>query len=58
MTSKHQHQHPRAHRHLTPANFKPPFSLLAMSAWQRLGLAGAALAVLWVLVIWALREAA
>ncbi|MBK0416744.1 MULTISPECIES: hypothetical protein [Chromobacterium] len=56
MTSK--HQHPRAHRHLTPANFKPPFSLLAMSAWQRLGLAGVALAVLWVLVIWALREAA
>lgn len=56
MTPKHQHTH--AHRHLTPDNFKAPFSLLAMSAWQRLGLAGAALAVLWFLVIWALREAA
>ncbi|MBN3006108.1 hypothetical protein JW897_20420 [Chromobacterium alkanivorans] len=56
MTPKPSHQH--GHLHLTPANFKAPFSLLAMSAWQRLGLACAALAVLWVLVAWALQEVA
>lgn len=56
MTPKHQHEH--AHQHLTPANFKAPFSLLAMSAWQRLALVCGALAALWLLVAWALREAA
>lgn len=33
---------------------KPPLSLFAMAAWQRLALATLALAGLWSLVFWAL----
>lgn len=54
MTSKIQNER----HHLARLNFKVPFSLLAMSTWQRLGLACFALGILWVLVFWALGEVA
>lgn len=55
----HGHDHAAApHQHLTAANLRPPLSLLAMSAWQRLALALLLLAVLWGVVLWALQEVA
>ncbi|WP_199101438.1 hypothetical protein [Aquitalea sp. ASV11] len=61
----HQHEHAHGHQHgavphqhLTAANLRPPISLLAMSAWQRLALVALVLAVLWAVVLWALQEVA
>ncbi|NWK80217.1 hypothetical protein [Aquitalea sp. LB_tupeE] len=55
----HGHQHDVVpHQHLTAANLRPPISLLAMSAWQRLALAAGVLTVLWAVVLWALQEVA
>jgi hypothetical protein len=55
----HGHDHAAApHQHLTAANLRPPVSLLAMSAWQRLALALLLLAALWGVVLWALQEVA
>ncbi|PXX48319.1 hypothetical protein [Aquitalea magnusonii] len=56
---KHAHDHAATpHQHLTAANLRPPVSLLAMSAWQRLALALLVLAGLWSVVLWALQEVA
>ncbi|WP_293765539.1 hypothetical protein [uncultured Aquitalea sp.] len=54
----HGHHHHEAHQHLTSSNFRMPFSLLAMSVAERLLLSAAGLGVLWLAVLWALREAA
>jgi ABC-type Zn2+ transport system substrate-binding protein/surface adhesin len=57
----HEHRHEQGsapHQHLTAANLRPPISLLAMSAWQRLVLAAVVLTVLWAVVLWALQEVA
>lgn len=54
----HQHLTATPHQHLTAANLRPPVSLLAMSAWQRLALALLVLAGLWSVVLWALQEVA
>ncbi|MDF0604876.1 hypothetical protein HZU77_004300 [Neisseriaceae bacterium TC5R-5] len=51
---KHQHKH--EHQHLTPANLRAPFSLLTLSAWQRLAVVSILLLLLWALVVWALGE--
>ncbi|RMC92941.1 hypothetical protein EAY64_17575 [Aquitalea palustris] len=59
--AQHDHAHHHgaaAHQHLTAANLRPPVSLLAMSAWQRLALALLVLACLWGVVLWALQEVA
>lgn len=52
------HHHSSGHQHVTPETFRAPFSLLSLSALQRLGLALIALALLWGLVFWALQEVA
>jgi len=46
----HQHHHHPGHVH-PPAAIHP--SILRMSAAQRLGIAGAAIVLLWLLVFWA-----
>ena len=37
-----------------PKSAPPPFSLLRLAAWQRLAMAGAAIAAIWLGVFWAL----
>ncbi|OBU85218.1 hypothetical protein [Chromobacterium subtsugae] len=54
----HGHDHGHEHQHLTPATLRPPLSLLAMSAGQRVALTLLPLAGLWLLVWWALQELA
>ena len=54
----HGHEQHAPHQHLTAANLRPPISLLAMSAGQRLALAAVVLTVLWAVVLWALQEVA
>ncbi|QND84385.1 Uncharacterized protein ChrSV_2158 [Chromobacterium vaccinii] len=61
MSGSHSHDHGHAnepHRHVTASNLRPPLSLLAMSAGQRVALTLLPLAGLWLLVWWALRELA
>ena len=48
MSHGHHHHHPHAHRAIAAA---PTFSLLRLSAGQRLAGAAAVLAGLWVLVL-------
>jgi hypothetical protein len=48
MHSDHQHSHHHPHRAIASA---PTFSLLRLSAWQRLAGAGVALVGLWLLVL-------
>ncbi|WP_047239002.1 hypothetical protein [Chromobacterium subtsugae] len=57
-THDHGHGHAHGHQHLTPATLRPPLSLLAMSAAQRVALTLLPLAGLWLLVWWALQELA
>ena len=49
----HAHHHGPAHRHAVPV--RQPFSAMLMSAPLRLGVAGGLVAVLWALVLWAMR---
>ena len=63
MSEPHSHDHGHGHshaphRHVTAANLRPPLSLLAMSAVQRVALTLLPLAGLWLLVWWALKELA
>ncbi|WP_298426168.1 hypothetical protein [Rhodoblastus sp.] len=53
---KHEHQHGSGHgrAHAARAAYVPGFSLLRLSALQRLGIVSIALALLWSGVYWAL----
>jgi len=51
------HAHPHHHRH--PGHTHPPAvitpSLLRLSVWQRLGVSGGLIALIWLAVYWAMR---
>jgi hypothetical protein len=47
----HRHHHPVGYAHPSAANFP---SILRMSVIQRLGLAGALMALIWLAVAWAI----
>jgi hypothetical protein len=49
-----EHRHEHGHAHAAPAAYAPGFSLLRLSALQRLGIVSIALALLWSGVYWAL----
>jgi hypothetical protein len=51
------HAHPHHHHH--PGHTHPPAavmpSLLRLSVWQRLGVAGGLIVLIWLAVYWAMR---
>jgi hypothetical protein len=47
----HRHHHPAGYAHPSAANLP---SILRMSVFQRLGLAGALIALIWLAVAWAI----
>jgi hypothetical protein len=52
------HRHHTAHAHHHPGHIHPPaatgLSLLRLSVWQRLGIAAALAALVWLAAYWAL----
>jgi len=53
MTHHHHHVHSHPGRPHPPA--APPASILRLSVWQRLGIAGGLIVLMWLAVYWAMR---
>jgi hypothetical protein len=51
----HHHHHVHSHPGRPHPPAPPPASILRLSVWQRLAMAGALSALMWLAVLWAMR---